>query len=50
MMKRELTVTTNKQYWGIKNALEADGFRKIADCYWTVIFEKDGNQVIINRD
>lgn len=51
-MKKEINVITNKQYWDIKNALEADGYKKVAEAYWTamaVTFQKDDIQVIVNH-
>lgn len=48
-MVKEINISTNRQYWGIKNALEDDGYKKTSDCYWIMIFEKGDQKVIINR-
>lgn len=49
-MKREIVVTTNQEAWNITRRLKEAGYKKITDCYWTMIFEKGGDQVIVNRD
>lgn len=33
-----------------KSQMKRYGYTKIADCMWTLIYEKDDNKVILNRE
>lgn len=49
-MTKNINISITKQYHAIKKELEADGYKKTADCYWAYIFEKGDSKVIINRE
>lgn len=41
--------STNKEGWALESKLEAVGYKKVADAYWTQVFERDNHVVTIER-
>lgn len=48
-MKKKITYTTNEEYWKLKKDLRAKGYKLTGDCYWTQVFEKDGDEIVAVR-
>ena len=50
MNKVEIKCYTEEEMRYHTSQLKRYGYTKVADCMWTLIFEKDNNTVILNRE
>lgn len=49
-MKKEIKFKTDLEYWRLKDELKAEGYKEIGNAYWTYIFTKGTDEVILNRE
>lgn len=50
MNKTIINEVSEIDFYEDEKQLKRYGYVKIADCYWTKIYEKDNHRVILNRD
>ena len=49
MKKTTLTFKTDRECWKLVREMKDKGFQQVANAYWCYIFEKNGEQVILER-
>ena len=49
-MIKTISFKTSKESWKLQKRLQQEGYEKVSDCYWAIIFEKDGETIILKRE
>ena len=50
MKETRISFSGNTEGWRLQSEYKTKGYKKVADAYWSIIFEKDDERIILERD